>query len=308
MKKVIASIIVYNPDMERLENNIKAIVRQVSEIVIIINGLEDYVSFNALIERYYNEVPVKVIKNKDNMGIAYALNQAMKYAYSKHYEWVLTLDQDTVCPDDLVKNLMSHSGNERVGIIAPNYIDRNYFREQTEYTGWKYVMACITSASLTNVDIWRKVGGFDNKLFIDYVDYDYCAKLIYNGYAIIMDYDQKIIHEIGDGHKKYFGKYSMVIYNHSPMRKYYIFRNICIYCNRYPDICKTVINKNGYIIRNFIAVIFFEDKKIKKLTAMIRGLHDSKKIIREEKKAKRLELDKRRKYAKTQKDNTISNN
>lgn len=288
--RVFAAIVVYNPNIERLKENVNSVLSQVDKLIIVINGKESFYIGKTL----SLTDKIELIKNHKNKGIAHALNQAMEKAEQQGAEWVLTLDQDTVITNDLVEKLLARSNNERVGIIAPNYVDRNYYRDSSKHNGWKYVFSCITSGSLTNTEIWRQIGGFDDELFIDFVDFDYCARLIESGYAIIMDYSIHMIHEIGMSERKYIGKYSIIVRNHSPLRKYYIFRNVSVFCNRYPQFCKMYVDKNKYFMTELIAVLFYEKNKIVKLIAMIHGLFSSRKIIKRDNRKKKSELKKHR--------------
>lgn len=283
---VIASIVLYEPDIERLYENISAIQDQVEKVVIIINGS----GCDCVISDYSRQNDFYIIQNEENKGIAFALNQALEYAYTKKYKWVLTLDQDTVVPADLVVLLLRHEYCDKIGIIAPNFVDRNYYHKSEEKKGWGFVLNCITSACLTNVDIWKRIGGFDNELFIDFVDHDYCANLVESGYAIIQDYDVKILHEIGNGKRVFFGKHSMVVLNHSAMRKYYMVRNAIYFTKKWPKLANTVSNKNEFLTLQLISIVFFENDKIRKLSAVFKGVFDSKKLIRKVKMERKLQL------------------
>ena len=47
---------------------------------------------------------ITIIKNGKNEGIAKALNQMFEFAIEQQYEYVLTLDQDSVCPDNIISS------------------------------------------------------------------------------------------------------------------------------------------------------------------------------------------------------------
>lgn len=49
----------------------------------------------------------------------------------------------------------------------------------------EFIDFCITSASCTNLAVWKEVGGFDERLFIDLVDNEFCKRLIVSGYKIL---------------------------------------------------------------------------------------------------------------------------
>ena len=76
--KYIAGIVLYNPDLGRLKENIESICKQVDKVILIDNGSDNIREIEDLIKEYLNCI---LLKNGENMGIAYALNQILKYAY-----------------------------------------------------------------------------------------------------------------------------------------------------------------------------------------------------------------------------------
>lgn len=303
-QKVLASITVYHPERERLWENIRAILPQVDGLILIVNGKDSLEETEGLV-RELSENPmggaacprekIRLLVNERNLGVAAALNQALREGEKLGADWVLTLDQDSVAGRGFVEKLMAHSGEERVGIICPRVRKRNGGGPaEEERHGWHYVLTCITSGSLTNVGIWRKVGGFEEKLFIDYVDHEYCARLIRAGYAIIRENDAELVHEIGKPqYRKILGLGPYPVTNHPAIRRYYLFRNLNYFCYKYPELCRTVVNKVRYLRGTALTVVLFEDHKIEKLSAMARGWMDYRKMVREEKKSARKKDDKK---------------
>lgn len=55
----------------------------------------------------------------------------------------------------------------------------------------------ITSGSLTNLDAWKAIGGFDEKLFIDLVDTEYDIRALMKGYCSYRINTVVLTHEIG---------------------------------------------------------------------------------------------------------------
>lgn len=294
VQKVAASITVYHPDRKRLWENIQAVLPQAAYLILIVNGKESFEEAGELIGKLTEDSgeeaagqpgKVRVLVNDKNLGVAHALNQAMSEGEKLGAEWVLTLDQDSVVTEGFVEKLMAHSRTERVGIICPRVTDRNS-KDATEkgVNGWNYVLTCITSGSLTNVEIWRKIGGFNDRLFIDCVDHEYCARLVQAGYAIIQDNGVELLHEIGKlQYRSFLGLGPYLVLNHSAMRRYYLFRNINYFCYKYPTLWRTAVNKTKFLAGTAFTVALFEDHKIEKLAAMARGWLDYKKMVREEK-------------------------
>ena len=122
MLKIYAGIVTYNPDIELLKKNINAIYNQVEEVVIIDNGSENLLKWKKELELKY--VRITIISNNQNCGIAKALNQICCFGLKKSYNWVLTLDQDSISPDNLVRCMKENLDNN-IAVIAPNIIYKN---------------------------------------------------------------------------------------------------------------------------------------------------------------------------------------
>lgn len=265
MKKICAGIVTFNPDINLLKRNILSIKNQVSKVFIFDNFSQNARQIQLLSENYN----CRVILCKENKGIAYALNKLCEAAKKEGFRWILTLDQDSVSPPGIIDSL-SKIDNEKVAVIGPNII----YKENEAYVdksihGKKEVDWIITSGSLTNLSIWEQLDGFDNNMFIDGVDRDYCLRAKRENYKIIKDYDVCIIHRLGNLKcRKFFGR-TIYVTNHSESRKYYMVRN-SIY------LWKKLKLKNPYkyILKIIIKTLLFEENVMPKLKAIIKGIRD----------------------------------
>lgn len=269
----VAGIVVFNPDMVRLKENIEAIIPQVEKVIVIDNGSEDENEILSFLEPYKSTV---CIRNTKNMGIAKALNQIVSKADELGYKWVLTLDQDSVCSSKLIETYEAVIKKEKnLGMVSSQYADRNVkidFKDDTEI---KEVDFCITSAAYTNIEAVKSVGGFDEKMFIDMVDYDICYALKRNGYRIVRVNYIGFLHEVGKSvEKKFLGK-KTIVFNHSHMRKYYWARNTMYLMRKYK---LSKFNEYKRILKMMLDTLFFEKEKFKKLKWMFKGIKDSKKL------------------------------
>jgi rhamnosyltransferase len=281
-KSIVCSIIAYNPEIRKLNENIKSIKEQVDSIIIVDNGssnIEDVENtVQILLETGYK---VHLIKMNENKGIALALNKAVAYAIDENYKWVLTLDQDSICDETLISEFITKyneiENKENIGIIAPNVICRGF--EQKEYDSEvEDILTAITSGCLTNASACEDVGFFTEKLFIDHVDYDLCFKLDLKKYKIIKVNTAKIYHELGNVTiKRLLGK-KIVVGNHSAIRRYYYYRNLVYmykqYRKKYPDWIKLEMKSS---IKVFIYIVLFEKNKINKIQNILHGLYDGAK-------------------------------
>lgn len=228
---VAALIITYNPDVERLKANVEAVIGQVSKVVIVDNA-----SFNAdMIHGLSDEYGCKAIFQSENVGIAKALNDGMKLLSEEGYDWVLTLDQDSVIGEYLVFELMTCALSDvKCAISCP---DINYEgwskKHQNNKTQYQEIKACMTSASLTNTRCWEKVGGYDEQYFIDFVDNEFCMKLKIAGFKVIRNHDVILSHMLGDSGELNLGFVKVRYSHHTPLRYYYMTRNNIVFVDKY---------------------------------------------------------------------------
>lgn len=157
MERIAAGIILFNPELTRLKENIEAIFNQVELIIMIDNNSANI----DIVERecsIYNKIIL--IKNDENRGIAAALNQAMNYCKTNGYKWVITLDQDSICPLNMVEEYQKYLNIPNVAIVSPTIEDRN--KEPIELNKskieYEFINKCITSGALTNVEAWGDWG------------------------------------------------------------------------------------------------------------------------------------------------------
>lgn len=268
MRGIAACIVTYNPELARFSECLSAVAEQVEHVFVVDNGSNETSGVEALCREYDNAIFVPLGENK---GIAAALNMGCTAADEKRCTAVLTLDQDSVCEDGLVEKLAAHLAKD-VGIAAPwiSYAGNEGYYDLPQ-DGPYEVEWTITSASLTSIDAWRKIGGFDEALFIDSVDRDFCIRLRRAGYRVVIDPATSLSHELGDMRcVRILGKV-IHITNHSSFRKYYIARN------------KILLTKKGEISsaecvreisQEFFKALLLEDNKASKISRLMHGIVD----------------------------------
>ena len=78
MIRIAAIIVLYNPEMNRLHENIMAVYDQVDEVHLIDNTSNNIASIK---EKYKNNKKISFQCNNTNCGIAKALNQGFEYFF-----------------------------------------------------------------------------------------------------------------------------------------------------------------------------------------------------------------------------------
>lgn len=285
-EKVIAGIVLYNPELQRLEENICALLKQVDEIVLMDNHSVNEDEIRGLSVKYSKIVWIRL---DQNYGIAYALNEIMRYASKESINWVLTMDQDSIANEKLVETYYRYANMPNVMMMTCKICDRNtdgemHLNGDGETLEYHEVHKCITSGCFTNVKKCVEIGGFDNKLFIDYVDYELCIRCIQFGYSIIeIDYPG-LLHEVGKAKRvqlwgrnlKIAGKY-FDVYNEIPLRVYYFFRNTTYIVRKYGRSAKGYTSVLHIIWRAFL-VICYEKPKWLKFQMICKGIIEGLKM------------------------------
>lgn len=269
VEDTIVGIVTYNPNVNLLKENIIEAEKQVDNIIIIDNNSDNFDEILQL-KKFCN---FECIVNPKNFGIAKALNQIFEYADMKRYKYVLTLDQDSIAPcgyAQYAKNILDH--NSEIAIVCPQIFDMNIQKEiiraQEEVDE---VKKCISSGCVIKIDAWKKVGGFWEYLFIDYVDFSFCEEIRNNGMKIVRTNKFSVQHTLGDAQIRKLLFFRVRVTNHNSFRKYYIARNIILYLKRYGNFCKNVFEILR-IQKVILVTVFYEKNKVNKIYAIIRGI------------------------------------
>ena len=186
-----AGIVSYNPDMARLRENVAAVAPQVDQLLIFDNGSENVKE----VEEAFGSF-VRIICSTENLGMAKALNQLCLSAEKGGATDIVLLDQDSVAADDLVGSEAKYRG-EGVGLVCALTVDRNHKGEMVDNSLVFDVKRPITSGSMVNIAAWSAVGGYDERLFVDWVDVEFCDNLRTHGYRLLRTYGTNILHELG---------------------------------------------------------------------------------------------------------------
>ena len=283
---VLAGIVLFEPEPERLWKNLDAVLPQVNEVLLVDNGSGSIKSIQEDMNRRSAgrglSEKMTWILNESNQGIASALDTIMSYAKEKQYSWVLTLDQDSVALPGLIDQYLFYTDRHEIGQMGCRIRDRNFSEIQdtenhSDPSGYKEVPFVITSGSFMNCAWYEKTPGYDTKMFIDSVDVDISYALRKAGAKVIELPFEGLLHEIGHGRNvKLFGR-SYIAYNHSAERNYYIARNHLYLQKKYPEeISRT--HSYLYELRMELIILLYEEDKWKKLKKRWKGIRDRKKL------------------------------
>ncbi|MCB2295323.1 glycosyltransferase family 2 protein [Clostridium algoriphilum] len=271
--KVCAAIITYNID-EKIIEVVNSIIEQIDTIVIVDNASKKE-TIDILIKLNENK-KVNIIFNKENCGIAKALNQGVEFAKENKCDWILTLDHDSVAEQDMIKNMLScekdYKNKDNIGILTPRIFEthKQDFISKKGYEDSKYIKVkdCIQSGSLIKVSVFDTIGYFKEELFIYHVDYDFCQRLLKAKYDIVQCNNVTLLHEEGYKIAKKLLGIKVFYNNYSSPVVYYITRNTIYMCKTYSVI---YIKR---VIKDFLFILLFDNKRKERLSYFFKGIHD----------------------------------
>ncbi|MCX6810984.1 MAG: glycosyltransferase family 2 protein [Candidatus Berkelbacteria bacterium] len=224
-KKTQVVVITYNPEINLLQKNLQAILEQFESVLIVDNGSKNIAEIEKLLVD--NHLEIKLKKLGQNTGIANAQNVGLQKASEKNFDWLLTMDQDSIIPDNLSAEYQRViESHDNVGLVGWNQQPKASDPEVKE-DWW-----IVSSGCLISVEALNKVRGFDQNFFIDHVDTDVNIKIRNLGLKTLVTKKVKLFHQLGEEtkHKTLRGKN---YHQHSPLRVYYIIRNGTTLFRRY---------------------------------------------------------------------------
>ncbi len=281
-------VVTYNPDDDVLEN-LRVVVAECGHVIVVDNASPpDWQARLAAIPG------VECCFLPENRGVAAALNIGAQRAVAAGCHWIVTFDQDSKPEDGMGAALLAaRQRHSRAAVIGPRIVEKTlvsggyrwlrrhplcgclFQRVECQGDDLPEVTMVITSGAMLDLATWKAVGGFDEDLFIDYVDIDYCLRVDRLGRAIAVARAATLQHRLGDRRLRYLlGKEFRPMY-HSALRHYYIARNRMRVWRRHAravphwalfDLC--------FAVGNTIRVALFEPEKWRKVKAMVLGTWD----------------------------------
>ena len=259
---VCAVIVFYNGDASVIEK-IQYLSSFLGRVYIVDNN-----SNNGILNDYKpNKENIFFIKNFRNEGISYALNQGLKFTLDSGFKLLLTLDQDSFLKKESIERMVQ-SINPKSGIVS---VGPFYGKEKNSLT--QNVSYLITSGNLLYCETINRIGGYNEKLFIDCVDIDLSFNLLSNGYKMQKIANTFMDHKIGEYERSYIFRIKYL--GHSPNRYYFIFRNnIYIYKTYTKKLRKKCFKLFLSLLLGLLKIVFIERNKIKKIKYSFKGIKD----------------------------------
>lgn len=221
------------------------------------------------------------LHNKNEGGIAGALNRGAEWGERKGLEWLLTMDQDSSVELEWLEPLLKATAHvdQRCALLTPFHNTKTHplpLIHNGEKEKIVPIRDAMSSGNLIRLSAWRAVGGFDERLFIDQVDHDFSLRLLDSKWWIGLLPSAVMQHPLGNVtfHKLPWRKRQPVS-NHSPLRRYTITRNrlfvVCRHALRHP---RFALRELLHLWNETLCLLLFEKERKLKLQMVFYGVRD----------------------------------
>jgi rhamnosyltransferase len=214
MKNNINAIIVaFNPNIKNLQKLIESLF--LLDLVVLFKNSE--------FELTVKNSNLKVIQSLKNIGTGGAYNYCLNHL-TENCEYVLILDQDTLLEESCLSQYnieaLELSKTKKHFMISPVEIDM-----YGVYHGWGSLKGCLTNSTevrASGMFVTKKtfeIVKFDDNLFLDYVDWDFCWRAVSSiELFILKSLKAKVYHELGSPFYSHWGnRYNTM----APIRIYF---------------------------------------------------------------------------------------
>lgn len=279
-----AVIVTYHPD-RGLALRVGRIAQQVDSVVVVDNHSSDD-ELSMLRDVCAGSPAVDLIVNRENRGVAAALNQGIEWARARGYAWALTLDQDTMPTDRLVPTLAAvyddARATKRIAVIGSNYVDgdpggEDYRRRAggDAGRGWIETATVLTSGSAVSLPAFGEIGPFRDELFIDHVDHEYCLRARARGFSVILAREPLMTHSIGAATKHRLLGREFRTERHPVQRWYFTTRNLTVVVRQYwRREFRWALAAVVWHVKTTAVMAWFEDERWAKLREVAVGAWD----------------------------------
>lgn len=271
----------YNYPIERLVNNFNGFNGDVKYYVFDNSDIQLSSTDVAILSTLRNNDNfVYISSNGENKGLSFAINTLNQKSLADGFTHAIYFDQDSIADSDLILNLVSRFRlvPENTFCIGPMPIDSNGEKYHVRYNNKPYIdnlhvaNELITSGMLFSIALCQQLGGFDDKLFLDMVDFEVCWRARRQGYLVFVATDIHMVHQVGERHINFLGRKLPVS---SPIRNYYQTRNnLYIFLSGHYSTSYAAYMFSRRLV-NIMINLIFADNRLQRCKFNIEGIIDA---------------------------------
>ncbi|WP_295453989.1 glycosyltransferase [uncultured Thiodictyon sp.] len=245
--------VTYNPDPWPLAAQLQALPAASVKIIVDNGSAPDALEhIQALAARTPN---TRILRNAQNLGLAAAINLGVRAVreYHSRARLVLLLDQDSEPHPGSIQTLLDGFDaiarqGQRVGGVGPCLLDTatDLSHGFHHAAGWRWkrsypppgaseAVPCTSlngSGTLVPIDLFLKLGGLDEALFIDHVDTEWSFRVLAAGYGLWGIPAAVFTHRMGQSSIRFWMLGWRLWPSRPPRRHYFLFRNAILLMRR----------------------------------------------------------------------------
>jgi rhamnosyltransferase len=286
-----AAIVTFHPDTA-WPARLDAVLREHPRVVVVDNSTsaEGRAFVSAIIAA---RAGASLHALSENPGIGAALNLAFSALADEGHARAVAYDQDsTPAPGFAAALSATATAMPHAAVIGANWIDPRRpdrpalflhaagpfgfgFRRIAATRDLSDLLCVITSGSLFDLAVWRALGGFDERLFLDLVDTEYCLRARLAGHDIAAAATARLEHHRGEKHPVRLLGRDFYPAHTPPFRLRCLSRNrILIFRRLRLRPLAWVFYELAYAAKLLADSLFLENRKIARLSAMLEGTWD----------------------------------
>jgi rhamnosyltransferase len=239
----------------------------------------------------FAEHDITLINEGNRNGIAGAHNRGLAIQFERGADAVALIDQDSVMPKDyfpVMRDICASLASQPF-MVGPRIFDevvQAYLPvletngvtarqiEIREDAGLQRCAILISSGSVISRAAFARLGPFDEALFIDHVDTEYCFRARAHDVPLYVTPALTLSHRIGDLRRHTLGPFKLITLNHPWYRRYYNARNAVQLLSRYGRRYPVVFLVNLFTVREIFHIGLLEEGKLAKLAGIMAGIVD----------------------------------
>lgn len=283
-QRLVAVVVTYNPDAQKLLALLKIIVSEVFRVVIVDNGSANLHTISSTASQFDN---IQLIPLFENKGIGFAQNVAIRVAEACKSSHIITFDQDSHPDPGMIAELQSvfyrNNISNNLAAVGPVLYDeesgiafpffqfskgrkhRIWLSEKADLTEVEFL---VSSGTLISMDAIRQVGMMNEDLFISYVDVEWCLRAKSKDFSIMVAPSACMKHNLGDQQIR-IGRWLLPL--HSPLRHFYLMRS-GVYMQKLPHVHKDWKRADRLqLLRSFFIFSIIGLPRFTEISYMVRG-------------------------------------
>lgn len=139
----------------------------------------------------------------ENLGLSHPINAFANKAANEGFDWFITFDQDSVAEGEMIAKMLdfvaSDACDDSIALIAPfPHKSKKPFDRSLPLPETSYVNLAIQSGLMHRLSAMQTIGFYDEHMFIDEIERDYCARAWSAGYSVIRLNDAVLLHQVAD--------------------------------------------------------------------------------------------------------------